>query len=125
MGLFEQAAVDAKAILEDASGFRRTLTLTSPAGTTSAVAGFATDIAEAVDPETGIIVSARRASATISLLTLPELPTAEADSSRKPWLLSWVDHAGQLSTWKIVEVRPDRAIGVVVLVLEAYDASTD
>lgn len=129
MGLREQMAVDAKAILGDTSGFAEPLTLTSPAGDTRELTGFATDVAESVDPETGVIVSARRASVAISLLTLDELsaelPAVVPDADRKPWLVSFTSATGVLGTWKVVDVKPDRAIGVVVLTLESYDAGTD
>lgn len=121
MGLRAQAAADAKTILEDsASGFGWPLTLTSPAGESSMLTGFATDVAESVDPETGVAVSGRRASVAISLLSLPALPVAVADDDARPWLVTMADVAGAEATWKVVEVLPDRALGVVVLLLEAY-----
>jgi hypothetical protein len=126
MGLRAQAAIDAKAILEDsASGFGWPLTLTSPAGVVSMHTGFATDVAESVDPETGMLVTGRRASVAISLLSLAELPTAVADSAKRPWIVTFADTQLVASTWKVVEVRPDRALAVVVLLLETYRASTD
>lgn len=126
MGLRATIAADAKAILEDSdSGFAWPLTLTSPAGTVSVLAGFATDVAESVDPETGITVAGRRGSVTISLLSLPEMPTAEAESGKRPWQVVFNDPLLQATTWKVVEVKPDRVIGAVLLMLEAYDASTD
>jgi len=126
MGLRAQAAADAKAILEDsASGFAWPLALTSPAGVVSMLAGFATDIAESVDPETGSVVAGRRGSVAISLLSLAALPAAEAESSARPWSVVFDDLGAAPTAWKVVEVRPDRALGVVVLLLEAYDASID
>lgn len=126
MGLRTQAAADAKAILEDSvSGFAWPLTLTSPAGTVSALAGFASDIAESVDPETGTTVAGRRGSVAISLLSLAELPTAEAESEKRPWVVTFDDVTLAATSWKVVEVKPDRALGVVVLLLESFDASID
>lgn len=123
MGLRAQAAVDAKAILEDTtSGFGWPLVLTSPAGVALSLAGFATDVSESVDPETGVIVASRRASVVISLLSLPELPTAEAESNRRPWLVTFADVTLAGLTWKVVQVMPDRALGVVLLTLEGYRA---
>lgn len=123
MGLRAQAAADAKAILEDSvSGFGWPLTLTSPAGEATLLTGFATDVSESVDPETGVIVSGRQASVTISLLSLPELPTGVAESTRRPWRVTFADVTLAALTWKVVEVLPDRALGVVRLILEAYRA---
>jgi hypothetical protein len=121
MGLRTQAIADAKAILEDStSGFGWPLTLTSPAGVPALLVGFTTDVAETIDPETGVAVSGRRASVAIALLSLPELPTAVPDANRRPWIVTFADVTLAASTWKVVEVLPDRAVGVVVLLLEAY-----
>jgi len=126
MGLRAQAAADAKAILEDsASGFGWPLTLTSPDGEPSALVGFATDVAETIDPETGVAVSGRRASVAISLSSLPDLPAAVPDATSRPWIVTFTDVTSAASTWKVVEVLPDRALGVVVLLLEAYRVSPD
>lgn len=126
MGLRATAAADAKAILEDAaSGFGWPLTLTSPAGASSALTGFATDVVESVDPETNVLVSTRRASVAVHLTALAELPVAVPERGRRPWLVTFADIKGAVLTWKVVEVKPDRALGVVVLMLEAYRAAAD
>lgn len=125
MGLRAIAAADAKAFLEDsASGFGWPLTLTSPAGATSMLTGFATDVAETVDPEAGIAVLARRTSVAISLLSLVALPVVVNDAESRPWTVTMDNIAGEVGTWKVIEVRPDRALGIVVLLLEEY-ASVD
>lgn len=130
MGLRAQAAVDAKAILEDsASGFGWPLTLTSPAGVATLLTGFATDVSESVDPETGVIVSGRQAAVTLSFLSLAaasvEMPTGVAEKGRRPWIVTFADVMLAALTWKVVEVLPDRALGVVRLILEGYRAGTD
>lgn len=130
MGLRAQAAADAKAILEDSvSGFGWPLTLTSPAGAATQLTGFATDVSESVDPETGVVVSGRQASVTISLLSLDAaglgLPTAVVEKNRRPWLVTFADVLLAAHVWKVVEVMPDRALGVVRLVLEGYRAGID
>jgi hypothetical protein len=58
-------------------------------------------------------------------LSLPEMPSAEAESEKRPWQVVFDDLTAAPTTWKVVEVRPDRALGVVVLLLEAFDASVD
>jgi hypothetical protein len=121
MGLRAQAVADAKRILEDLSGFGWPLTLISPSGVSASHVGFTTDVAESIDPETGVAVSGRRASVAISLLSLPVLPSAVPESTRRPWVVTFDDATTLTPTrWKVVEVLPDRAIGVVVLLLEAY-----
>lgn len=123
MGLRAQAATDAKAILEDATnGLGWPLTLTSPVGVATELVGFATDIGQSIDPDTGLAVAGRRASVAISLRSLPEMPVAVADETRKPWVVTFADSEGVLGDWKVTEVLPDRAMAVVVLLLEAYHA---
>lgn len=122
MGLREQARLDAKAILEDTSGFGWPLTLTSPVGVSSSLTGFSTDVGQTIDPETGQAVAGRRTSVAVSLSSLPEMPEAIADSGRKPWVATFADIAGSMADWKVTEVLPDRAAGVVVLLLERYHA---
>src|SRR5215510_13621929 len=94
MGLREQAKQDAQAILEDTSGFAWPVTLTSPAGVVTALQGFTTDVAQSIDPETGQAVSGRRASVALARASLPALPEAIADSSRKPWIATFADSQG-------------------------------
>jgi hypothetical protein len=127
MGLRAQAALDARAILENsgADGFGCPIVLTSPAGDELALVGQATDVAESIDPETGVSVTARRASVALALASLPVMPESAPDESERPWLVRFDDIAGNPTLWKVAEVKPDRAIGVVVLLLEGYRASAD
>jgi hypothetical protein len=122
MGLREQAQLDAKAILEDDSGFAWPFTLTSPVGVSTSLKGYTTDVGQAIDPDTGQAVAGRRASVAVSRSSLPEQPEGIADSGRKPWLATFADSSGVVSDWKVIEVLPDRAAGVVVLLLERYHA---
>jgi hypothetical protein len=126
MGLREQAALDAQAILEDkTSGFAWSFTLTSPQGVAAQLKGFTTDIGQTIDPDTGQAVAGRRASVAISLRSLPELPLLSADENRKPWLVRFSDAKGVRACWKAIEIIPDRAAGIVVLLLEAYHLAPD
>jgi hypothetical protein len=143
MGLREQAALDSQSILEDDSGFAWPFTLTSPLGVVSLLKGFTTDIGTTIDPETGVAVAGRKASVAVSLRTLTEplnavlvdgvlvggpivgVPVAVADRDKKPWVVTFANIAGVMSSFKIVEVLPDSAVGVVVLLLELYHASSN
>lgn len=120
MGLREQATLDARAILEDAAGFTWPVTLTSPLGVVSSLTGFTTDVGLTIDPDTGQAVAGRRASVTIARASLPEMPEAVAESARKPWVATFADSQGELASWKVVDVLPDRALGVVVMLVEKY-----
>lgn len=123
MGLREQAKLDARAILEDDSGFAWPVTLTSPLGVVTALRGFTTDVGQTIDPETGQAVAGRRASVALAMSSLPAMPEAVSDRSRKPWLATFADSAGVVATWKVVDVLPDRATGVVVLILEVFKSA--
>jgi len=125
MGLREQAAADLKTILEDsAAGFGWPITVTDPAGTEAALVGYSTDISELVDPGTGLAVSGRHASIALALASLTAaglgMPSGVANQHAKPWLVAFDDVAGNAHTFKVSESRPDRAIGVVVCILELY-----
>jgi hypothetical protein len=123
MGLRAQAALDAKAILEDSSsGFGMPFTLKSPDGVSVQLTGFTTDVGQTIDPETGQAVAGRQASVACALSSLPAMPTAVSSETRKPWVVTFASSAGVLGDWKVTEVLPDRAVGVVVLLLEAYHA---
>lgn len=120
MGLRDQAKLDARAILEDASGFAWPVQLTSPLGVVTSLYGFTTDVGLTIDPETGQAVAGRRASFAVARAALPALPEAVAESSRKPWLATFADSEGVVGTWKVIDVLPDSAVGVIVLLLEVY-----
>lgn len=124
MGLRATAAADAKAILEDASsGFGWPLLVLSPAGAQFSVTGFATDIGQTVDPDTGQAVAGRRASVAVHASALPVVPEGVADATVKPWRVQYANSAGVVGLWKVVDVLPDHAMAVLVLLLEAYHAA--
>lgn len=123
MGLRELAAADLVAILEDDEfGFAVDITLTDPDGNTQDLQGFSNDITQIIDPETGQIVTGRLATATLPLasITLSGVPEGIADASKKPWLVAFDDILGQSYLFKVAKASPDRALGVIFLVLEFY-----
>ena len=125
MNLRQLAEADLGGILEDASnGFGWPISLTDPSGTTAALTGFSDDIAQVIDPETNQAVSGRLASVAlrISSITLAGLglPQGIADASIKPWIVEFNDVNGNAYKFKVMQSNPDRALGLVTLVLEAY-----
>jgi hypothetical protein len=120
LGLREQARLDARAILEDTSGFAWPVILTSPLGVVTSLRGFTTDVGQSIDPETGQAVAGQRASFAVARAALPALPEAVAESDRKPWIATFADSEGAFTTWKVIEVLPDRAAGIVVMILEVF-----
>ncbi len=126
MNLRQQAENDLEFILEDSStGFGWTITLTDPSGTSSPLTGSSNDISQVVDPETGQVVSGRSASVALRVSSIFEagfnsLPVGVADSSSKPWLAQFNDINGNSHTFKIIQTNPDRTLGIVTCILEAY-----
>lgn len=124
MSLRERAAADLKVIVEDANGFGWPITVTDPFGATAALRGLSTDIGHTIDPETGIAVSGRRASIALAIASLTAaglgIPRGIADAAGKPWVIVFNDIGGSPHTFKVCEAMPDRAIGVVTCILEAY-----
>jgi len=125
-GLREMAEADLAFTLEDeATGFGWPITVTDPAGTSSTgLIGQSDDIAQLIDPDTGQAVSGRLASVGLRISSLTAqslgLPEAIADETSKPWVVKFDDINGVAHTFKVQDSNPDRALGVVVCVLEAY-----
>lgn len=125
MGLRDLAEQDLGGILEDAdSGFGWPITLTNPAGLTAPLVGFSDDISQAVDPDTGLIVSSRMASVALRLSSLYAagfaMPRGVTSRDSLPWVVTFDDINGVPYTFKIRETAPDRTLGLVVCMLENY-----
>ena len=125
MGLREQAETDNRAILNDSvNGFGFFISLTNPDGVVAPLTGFSNDISQLIDPDTGQAVSGRMASVALNINDIITagltLPVAIADSAGKPWLITFNDINGNTNTFKILKSNPDRAIGMIVCILEFY-----
>jgi hypothetical protein len=128
MNLRVLAEQDLAHVLEDmTTGFGWAITLTDPSQLSKSLTGRSNDIARIVDPETGQVASGRLATVTLRISSIyaagfAGLPIGIADSSTKPWLVSFKDINGNSCNFKVIQSDPDRALGVVVLTLEAYSA---
>ena len=127
MGLRDQISADIKSILEDSdTGFGWAITVTDPDGVSGDLTGFSDDIAQSIDPDTGLAVSGRTASVALHFTSLSDeglgIPVAIADSTKKPWIVEFDDIVGESYTFKVSESIPDRAVGVVVCLLEVYES---
>jgi hypothetical protein len=125
MNLRLQAEADLGSIMEDTvGGFGWPITVTDPDGTVRPLVGLSTDIAQVIDPDTGQVVSGRLVSVSIRIATLTAaglaLPRGESDRLKKPWLVTFDDINGNPYTFKVQSADPDRAIGLVVCILEVY-----
>ena len=125
MSLRDLAEQDLSATLEDATGFGWPITLTDPAGTSGALVGQSTDIAQIIDPDTGQAVSGRLASVALRVSSLTTaglgLPVGIADAVSKPWIVEFDDINGVAFKFKVAKTNPDRALGIVVCILEPYE----
>ena len=128
MGLRELAEQDLGVILEDSdTGGGWPITVTAPDGTVGLLTGFSDDIAQVIDPDTGQAVSGRLASAALRISSIYTafpglgLPKSIADSGSKPWIVQFDDINGLSYTFKISQSNPDRALGMLVCLLEFYE----
>ncbi len=124
MGLRATAAADNKAIIGDLDDWGWPATVTDPNGTSESMSVLSNDISAAIDLQTGMIVSGRFASATLSISALSDaglgLPSGISDATSKPWLVTFDDVGGLSYTFKVASSDPDRSIGEVVCQLEEY-----
>jgi hypothetical protein len=125
MGLRDQAAADLRVILEDtAAGFGWAIAVTDPNGNRADLKGFSNDVSQAIDANTGVVVSGRTASVVIALSSLAsvglDIPVGISERGRKPWLVEFNDITGATWRFKVIESLPDRGIGAVRCQLEAY-----
>jgi len=124
-GLRQLAQKDLGRILEDESqGFGWPIVVIDPQGASVTLSGRVTDISEALNVDTGQMVSGRFASATIRIALLIEkglsLPEGIADTDSKPWLIKFDDINGNNFTFKVAKSNPDRTLGLVTCMLELY-----
>lgn len=126
MGLRDLAERDLGLILENTeTGFGWPITVTDPAGVSKPLKGFSNDIAQVIDPDTGQLVSGRSASVSIRLAALTaagfsSLPRNVTERTSKPWVVQFDDINGQPWTFKVRSADPDRALGLIVCMLEDY-----
>lgn len=119
------AEADLGTIMEDSVyGFGYPIIVTDPAGLAKPLTGFSNDISQLIDPDTGMAISGRLASAALRTSSLVAaglgLPVGIAETSNKPWLIAFDDINGNAFTFKVNASNPDRALGMVVCTLELY-----
>lgn len=125
MSLRELAESDLAGIVEDGvTGFGWGIILTAPDKQTTTMTGLSNDISQVIDPGTGMVISGSAASVALRLSTLDAAgigrPVGIADSGSKPWIVQFLDINGSAYTFKVKSSDPDRALGLLVCILEAY-----
>lgn len=125
MNLRSLSESDLSFILEDGvNGFGWTVNVTNPNGLTDTFTGQSNDIGQLIDPDTGQAVSGRLASVALRISSLVDagigIPEGIADTTLKPWIISFDDINGNSYTFKVMQSNPDRMLGVVTCILEVY-----
>lgn len=126
MSLRVIAADDFERIVTNTREFAWPITLIDPAGAETPLHGFSQDVHMMIDPGTGDIVSGRRATVALPMrqLDAENLPTEQGEGD--PWLVTFADILGETRTFQVIESKPDRVIGSLVLVLGGWqDDNTD
>lgn len=125
MGLREIAEQDLALTLEDIDGFGYNIQVTDPAGLSKPLVGRSGDIGQAIDVDTGQLVSGRTASVSLRISSLTAaglgLPEAVADSTSKPWRITFDDINGVSFAFKVSQSAPDRTLGLVTCHLENWE----
>ncbi len=125
MSLRLAAEKDLGRILEDdVAGFGWPIFIIDPDGNSGTFTGYSDDIAQVIDPDTGQAVSGRLASVAVRISSLIaqgfKMPRGIIDASLKPWIAIFEDVNGVSYEFKVAQSNPDRALGLLTLVLEAY-----
>jgi hypothetical protein len=122
MNILTLAESDLASTLEDVdNGFGVNISLIEDDNIFPVVASVS-DVGYFIDPQTGVGVCGRTCEITIRISSLLKLSLDPPDEN---WICQYTDKSGD--TWKssIVQVRPDRTLGVYNISLEAYDDSED
>lgn len=127
VSLRELAESDLAITLEDPDGFGWPVTLTDPNGFSnpSFIYGQTGDIGQLIDPDTGEAVTGRLAHLSIRISTVRaafqgQLPRGTNAEDDIPWFVTFDDINGQEYTFKVSRSAPDRTLGFINLILEAY-----
>ena len=127
MNLRKQLETDLAFTLEDGvNGFGWPITLTDPSEEVDSFVGNSVDIAQLIDPDTGQAVSGRLASVALRISSINAaenitgLPVGIVKSDEKPWLVGFESINEVAYTFKVVQSNPDRMLGIITLILEAY-----
>jgi hypothetical protein len=120
---------DLSEIMNDPESGGVPCTITSPSGEIETFNGFHGDIAEAIDPTTGLFISSRQVHVSV---IISELIAAgfgdirgEENEDATPWLVTVVDGNGREATFKVAETKPSNSMGLMPLTLELYDVASE
>lgn len=124
-----QAEADLATILESSSDFATAITITNPQGISNSQALNAQvgDIGQVIDADTGLAISGRLLHVAVRMSSLQcaglgdPFPSGIADPDQKPWLVQFAPIVGVSMVFKIKETRPDRTVGILVMLCEFWE----
>jgi hypothetical protein len=127
VSLLERAAADLVAIASDVEGgFSVPIKVTDPNQNTATINGLATDVGLTIDPGTGVAMPTQRASVALPIAKLTAAglgePKGLGDDKSRPWKVVFALPGKKERTFKVAMTLPDRALGCIVCLLEAYGA---
>lgn len=124
MSLREQAAADAKLIIENTLDFGQSdVDLVDPDGVVTSMTGLTGDISVLVEPDTGRIVKGQKIHVTLAISSLPAgpRPIAVSGLNSKPWLVSFPRiETAVVTGYAVVATWPDDTMSTIVLELGEY-----
>ena len=124
MSLHDLARTTLESIMKnERTAFSRSFSVTDPEGTTASFYGRWNHISQAVDQETGAIITGEFVSAVIvknDLVAngLTGVPEHIEDGEETPWLF---EQAGK--TYKVFNALADETMGTIVVILEPFDGN--
>ncbi|OHB71357.1 MAG: hypothetical protein A2V70_04325 [Planctomycetes bacterium RBG_13_63_9] len=127
MSLGSEMLAIVRSIVENTDAFSVPITCMDELGVTAVVNGLVNETALMIDPDTGVSVAGKQASAVVSRAAIVDsgltYPRAIADLTSKAWLVAWTGSDSAVRTFKVIEVAPDEnpAIDLLTLKLETYD----
>lgn len=125
MNLLDQAAADLVTILSDTvGGFATPITVIDPDGNEATIGGFANDIGQQLDPETGLMMVGRQATVALPTRALRAAdlgdPRGVADENARPWRVKLKLPASDRELmFKVTKTMPDK-LGCIVCFLKLY-----
>ena len=101
------------------------VTITDPDGKAATLQAQSGDIGVTIDPETAAPVAGRRAHVALRMVSLAaagfgSLPRAHSSGVGMPWVVRFDDLAGGSHSFAVRHTYPDRALGVLVCIVEHW-----
>lgn len=126
MSLRAQAETDLGALLEAPGDWGNPVAVIDSAGNTADLFGKTTDVGQAIDPQTGVVISGRHAACTLRITSmavagLVGLPIAVSDESLLPWRVTFAGPSTPSQQYAVVQTFPNFTVGYVVCICMPWE----